>query len=153
MTPPENTTSTASSRSALVSIGLQLVTQRLESVGCTIEAPPRRGAAFAVRTPSARKLGFYISTQHVGGYAFWPKRRFTPASDLLAAIVLISADPEPDLYVIPSTEWLTARSPFTDRDNVGKRSEPEYGVSLSRSSLPHLERFRWSDAIVKGALL
>ena len=152
MTPNENTGSTPSTRSALVAEGLRLVTRRFQSVGCTVDEPARRGGTFEVRTPSGRTLGMYVSTQHVGGYAFWPKRRFTPASDLIAAIALVNAGPEPDLYVIPSTEWLNARSPFTDRDNVGKRSEPEYGVSLSRSSLPALEPFRWSDAIIDGAL-
>jgi hypothetical protein len=38
------------------------------------------------------------------------------------------------------SEWLRASPPFTDRDNVGKRSEPEFGTPLARSSLPALER-------------
>ena len=32
-----------------------------------------------------------------------------------------------------------------DRDNVGKQSEPEYGISLARSSLPALQRYGWDD--------
>lgn len=30
-----------------------------------------------------------------------------------------------------------------DRENIGKRSEPEYGISLARSSLDALQRFSW----------
>ena len=87
----------------------------------------------------------FVSTQRVG-YVFWTKRRFQPASDRFAAIVLLADEDEPDVYLVPSTEWRTASPQFTDRDNVGKRSEPEYGVSLARWNLPALERFRWDEA-------
>jgi hypothetical protein len=46
---------------------------------------------------------------------------------------------------VPSTEWLNAPPPLTDRDNVGKKSEAEYGISLARSSLPPLQRYRWDE--------
>jgi len=45
---------------------------------------------------------------------------------------------------VPSTEWRRASPPLTDRPNVGKRSEPEYGISLARSSLPALQRYAWN---------
>jgi hypothetical protein len=38
---------------------------------------------------------------------------------------------------------LNAAPPLRDRPNVGKRSEPEYGISLARSSLDKLERYAW----------
>ena len=50
---------------------------------------------------------------------------------------------------MPSTEWLNAAPPFTNRDNVGKRSEPEFGISLARSSLPALERYGWDDTAAR----
>ena len=139
-------------RSALVALGRTLVTSRFETAGCTVEAPERRGETFKVRTPSGRVLQMYMSTQRVGGYVFWPKRRFNIATDLVVTIVVIDAAPEPDVYLIPSTEWLDAKSPFTDRPNIGKRSEPEYGVSVSRSSLPTLERFLWTEPHVNAVL-
>jgi hypothetical protein len=46
---------------------------------------------------------------------------------------------------VPSTEWRHASPPLTDRPNVGKRSEPEYGISLARSSLPALQRYIWHE--------
>lgn len=153
MTPTTNTGGRATGRSALVALGVELVTKRLESVGCAIEAPARRGGTFEVRTPSDRTLRMYISTQHLGGYVFWPKRRFAPSADLLAAIVLIGGLAEPDVYLIPSSTWLDAKPPFTDRDNIGKRSEPEYGASVARSALPALEPFLWNDSGVKRGLL
>jgi hypothetical protein len=59
--------------------------------------------------------------------------------------VLLSDTEDPDLYVVPSTEWRSASPPLKDRDNVGKKSEPEYGISLSHSSLPALRRYAWND--------
>jgi hypothetical protein len=51
---------------------------------------------------------------------------------------------DPDVYLVPSTEWRNASPPLTDRPNVGKKSEPEYGISLARSSLPTLRRYIWN---------
>ena len=49
-------------------------------------------------------------------------RRLLPAGNRFAAIVLLGRAEEPDLYLVPSTEWLNASPPLTDRDNVGKQS-------------------------------
>ena len=59
---------------------------------------------------------------------------------------------DPSVYLVPSTEWLSASPPLKDRDNIGKRSEPEYGISLARSSLPALERYGWDEASAKDYL-
>ncbi|MGO9499503.1 MAG: hypothetical protein ACLQA5_22755, partial [Solirubrobacteraceae bacterium] len=90
-----------------------------------------------VRTPSGRSVEVFVSTQRLGGYVFWTKRRFQPASHRFAAVVLLADAEEPYVYLVPSTEWRSASPPLTNRDNIGKRSEPEYGISLSRS-LVHL---------------
>ena len=131
-------------RQELVSLGRATVTQRLEDLGCTVTAPSSRtGGQLQVQTPSNRSLEVFVSTQRLGGYAFWTKRRFEPASERFAAIVLLGEAEDPTVYLLPSTEWRHAAPPLTDRPNVGKRSEPEYGVSLARSSLPALERYVW----------
>jgi len=131
-------------RQELIALGRTLVTDRLESLGCTVEAPSSRiGGKLDVHTPSGRSIEVFVSTQRVGGYVFWTKRRFQPASNRFAAIVLLADAEDPDLYVVRSTEWLTAAPPLTDRPNVGKKSEPEYGISVARSSLAALERYRW----------
>jgi hypothetical protein len=57
--------------------------------------------------------------------------------------VLLIDGEGPDLYPVPTTAWRSAAPPLTDRDNVGKRTEPEYGISLGRSSLSALERYEW----------
>ena len=134
------------SRQELIALGRTTVTERLENLGCTVTPPSSRiGGKLDVETPSGRSSEVFVSTQRLGGYVFWTKRRFTPATNRFAAIVLLAEAEEPDVYLVPSTEWRKASPPLTDRPNVGKRSEPEYGISLARSSLPALQRYAWND--------
>jgi hypothetical protein len=133
-------------RQELVALGRALVTERLESIGCTVDVPDARaGSKLDVRTPSGRTVELFMSTQRVGGYAVWTKRRFQPAEDRVAAVAVLGEGDSPDLYLVPSTEWRDAERPLVDRDNVGKESEPEFGILLSRSSLPALQRYLWDD--------
>jgi hypothetical protein len=137
-------------RQDLIALGRTMVTERLESAGCTVSAPSggSRGK-LEVRTPSGRSLEVFVSTQRVGGYVFWTKRRFQPSGNRFAAVVLLADAEEPDVYLVPSTEWGSASPPLTNRPNVGKKSEPEYGISVVRSSLPALERYRWDESRVR----
>jgi hypothetical protein len=134
------------SRQELIALGKAIVIERLENVNCTVKTPSNRlGGKLVVETPSGRSLEVFVSTQRLGGYVFWTKRRFAPASNRFAAIVLLAEAAHPDLYLVPSIEWRSASPPLTDRPNVGKRSEPEYGISLARSSLPALQRYLWDE--------
>jgi hypothetical protein len=134
-------------RGEFVALGKRLVTERLERLGCAVQPPASsRDGKLDVRTPSGRSLEVFVSTQRVGGYVFWTKRRLQLASNRFAAIVLVADDDDPTLYLVPTTEWRHAVRPLVDRDNVGKRSEPEYGISLARSSLATLERYAWDES-------
>jgi hypothetical protein len=141
------------SRSELIALGRSIVRDRLESLGCEVTTPSSLvDGRLEVRTPSGRALEVFVSTQRVGGYVFWTKRRFQPAPNRFAAIVLLTDAEDPVVYLVPSTEWRRASPPFTDRDNAGKKSEPEYGISVARSSLPALQRYFW-DKRSERALL
>jgi hypothetical protein len=133
-------------RQELIALGRTIVTERLENLGCSVTPPSSRiGGKLGVQTPSGRSVDVFVSTQRLGGYVFWTKRRFQPASNRFAAIVVLADAEDPYVYLVPSTEWRTASPPLTDRDNVGKRSEPEYGISLARSSLAALQRYAWDE--------
>jgi hypothetical protein len=138
-------------RGELIAFGRTKVIDRLGEIGCTIEDRSTAGP-LPVTTPSGREVEVFVSTQRLGGYAFWTKRRLQPAADRFAAIVLLSDGEEPEIFLLPTTEWRNASPPFRDRDNIGKRSEPEYGVSLARSSLPALQRYAWDPATVAERL-
>jgi len=99
-----------------------------------------------VETPSGRAIELFVSTQRVGGYAFWTQRRLPLASNRFAAVVLLADGDDPSVYVVPSTDWRDASPPLKNRPNIGKKSEPEFGISLARSSLPALARYSWDEA-------
>ena len=131
-------------RSELVALGRTLVTDRLEALGCAVEGPSTAtGGKLDVQTPSGASLEVFVSTQRLGGYVFWTKQRLQPASNRFAAVVILGDAAQPSLYLVPSTDWLHASPPLKDRPNIGKRSDPEYGISLARSSLPALDRYAW----------
>jgi DNA-directed RNA polymerase specialized sigma24 family protein len=43
-----------------------------------------------------------VATQRLCGYVFWTKRRFAPASNRFAAIVLLAEAADPEVYLVPS---------------------------------------------------
>jgi hypothetical protein len=135
------------SRTELIALGRAIVTERLEALGCTVNGPSSAtGGKLEVQTASGRSVEVFVSTQRPGGYVFWTKRRLQPADNRFAAIVLATEAEDPHVYLVPSTEWLHASPPLKDRPNIGKRSEPEYGISLARSSLPALARYDWEGS-------
>src|SRR6516162_4106975 len=106
-------------RQELIALGRKVVTERLERLGCTVKPPSNRtGAKLEVETPSGRAVEVFVSTQRLGGYTSWAKRRFTPAPNRFAAIVLLTDAETPDVYLVPSTEWRNASPPLTDRPNI-----------------------------------
>jgi hypothetical protein len=131
-------------RRELTAIGKTLVTERLEAVGCTVTPPSGAlDGRLTVTTRSGRPAEVFVSTQRIGGYAFWTKRRLEVAPDRFAAVALLTEAEQPDVYLVPSVEFTSATPPLKNRDNIGKRSEPEYGISLARASLPALARYAW----------
>jgi hypothetical protein len=85
-----------------------------------------------------------VSSQRLGGYAVWAKRRLEPDDHRFTAVVLLADAEAPNLHLVPTVEWRDATAPLVDRDNVGKRSEAEYGIRLTRASLPALARYEWN---------
>jgi len=131
-------------RRELVALGKTLVTERLEAIGCTVTLPQGLvDGRLTVVTPSGKAAEVFVSTQRLGGYVFWTKRRLELADNRFAGVVLLTETEEPFVFLVPSLEWLHASPPLKNRDNIGKRSEPEYGISLARSSLPALARYAW----------
>jgi len=82
-------------------------------------------------------------------YIFFPKDKFNLRENLLAAIVIFFEGKPPKIYLIPSTEWSKPNNLFVSRDYEGEKSEPEWGLNLSRKNLPLLEQFEF-DKIVQN---
>jgi hypothetical protein len=126
--------------------GKDLVARRLESRGATVTPDTDRRSSRLRVHGRTRESEVFVSTQPVGGYALWTKTRLQPASSRFAAIVLLSKGQEPTLFLIPSLDFVDAIKPLTNRDFVGLKSAPEYGVELHAPAVSQLRRYAWSAA-------
>jgi hypothetical protein len=83
-------------------------------------------------------------------YVFMRKDKFRVGPNLFLALVILDADNEPDMYLIPAGAWRDAKPPFADRAYDGLKSAPEYGLTVSPSAMVALEPFRFSGTIPGG---
>ena len=78
---------------------------------------------------------------------FMRKDKFRLAANLLLALVILDANSEPEMYLIPASAWRDTKPPFADHDYEGKNSAPEYGLTVSPSALMALAPFRIAGTI------
>ncbi|UVK46592.1 hypothetical protein BPNPMPFG_002275 [Mesorhizobium sp. AR07] len=98
-----------------------------------IESDPVQFAEVQVKTIRLSKPSYlFMRKKH---FAIGPNR-------FLALVVLQEGRPDPEIFIIPSTAWSEPKAPFVSRDFEGLQSEPEFGLTVSRSTLSSLERYR-----------
>jgi hypothetical protein len=104
-----------------------------------------------IRIPSdpPRYLEVQVKTVRAAksGYIFMRKRHFSIRSDTFLALVHLAEGAEADLYLIPSLAWRTPSPPFSDRDYDGKKSEPEYGLTISPAALQRLQPYLFANVV------
>ncbi len=98
-----------------------------------------RGIDFVARTKSGRYFEVQVKSVYKAEYVFMPKQLFQPRPSLLLALVAFEEGKEPLLHLLRSTEWLDIRGCFRSYDYVGKKSDPEWGLMLSRKHLEYLK--------------
>jgi hypothetical protein len=54
----------------------------------------------------------------------------------------------PECFLVPSTEWGKTDALLCYRTYDGKKSEPEYGINLSKKNMPILDKYKISSMIV-----
>ena len=127
------------SRSELTALGKTTVRDRLESLGCSVKVPSSlTDGRLEVSTPSGRSIEVFVSTQRLGGYAFWTQRRLPIASNRFAAVVLLADAADPSVYLVPSTECWARRLRSRTAPMSARRATPSSASRwlgrLSRSS-------------------
>jgi hypothetical protein len=90
-----------------------------------------RGIDFVVRYKSKDFLEIQVKSARDANYIYMQKTKFPLRPSRYLALVLLPEDLAPEIYLIPSTVWLTPNALFVDRDYEGLKSKPEWGVSLS----------------------
>ena len=109
-----------------------------------------RGIDFVIRKGDDRYYDVQVKSSRGFNYIFFPKDKFSPRVNLLAAVVLFFNGQAPQLYLIPSTAWLEPNALLVDRDYEGKKSKPEWGLNLSKKNLPLLmTQFAFDEVVQK----
>ena len=106
-----------------------------------------RGIDFVIRTKDHRYYDVQVKSLRSLGYIFFPKHHFELRPNLLAAVVLLLPSQPPDLYLIPSTRWLTPDAVFVERLYEGLKSKPEWGLNLSKKNRALLDPFEFHRAV------
>jgi hypothetical protein len=129
--------------------GEQFVAMALTRAGLDVYLPAvdDRAIDMLVRMDGepARFAEFQVKTVRLvrPSYVFLRKRLFPiNASRYVALVVLIEGQADPEIFLIPSHAWTDPKAPFVSRDYENRKSEPEYGLTVSLSVLNHLRPYR-----------
>jgi len=117
--------------------GFDVYSPEVDDKGIDLVVRKDEGQYYDVQVKSARDLN----------YIFAKKAKFPLRENLLAAIVLFSDNEAPILYLVPSTTWRRPNALFVSRDYVDKKSEPEWGLNLTKRNLHLLAPFSFENAV------
>jgi hypothetical protein len=108
-----------------------------------------RGIDFIIRKEPDSYYDIQVKSVRGLGYVFFPKSKFNPRKNLLAAIVVFAENEPPSIYLIPSESWRTTDALLKSYEYVGKKSPPEWGLNLCKKNLPLLSRFAFNNIVEK----
>lgn len=89
------------------------------------------------------------SIRNQTGYVFMRKTKFELKENIYLAFVHFIEGQPPTLYLIPSIRWQTPDKIFSDRDYEGKKSEPEWGLSISPKNMVEIKKYDFEKTILK----
>lgn len=109
-----------------------------------------KGIDFVIRGGQDRYYDVQVkSIRGSSSYIFMPKEKFTLRDNLLAAIVLFEVSQLPRLFLIPSLEWQMPNSLLRDRNYEGKKSKPEWGITISPANMSLLTPYSFEKVVQK----
>ena len=116
------------------SYGFDVYTSEVDDHGVDFVArDPRTNTYYEVQVKSAKNHS----------YVYAQKDKMPISPNRLLCYLRFVDDSLPDVYVIPSTVWLTPNHVFVDRpyEKAGQKSKPEWGINVSQKNLPELEPY------------
>jgi hypothetical protein len=95
----------------------------------------------AIREYGVKVRGYrWFDRPRYQNYPFVEKEKLTLREELL---VLLEDQCPPEVFLIPSLAWRQPTRLLVDRDyGEGRKSPPEWGIVLTKSTLPLLEPFQ-----------
>ncbi|KQN35796.1 hypothetical protein ASE92_06525 [Pedobacter sp. Leaf41] len=116
---------------------------------------------FVIRLDNAKHVDAQVKTIRTSktNYVFvtkesWKENEMS-RDNLYLALVLLTDDQYPQIFLIPGSAWLNPNSLLCDRkyQQNGKKSKDEWGVNISVKNMPLLEAYRVDEQIEKIKLL
>lgn len=105
--------------------GLDVFTSEVDDKGIDLVVRKNENTYYDIQVKAIR--GF--------NYVFMRKEVFKPRKNLYLALLIFN-DEIPTKLLIPSTDISSRKhSCFSSRDYIGKKSQPEYGISLSKKNI------------------
>ncbi len=95
-----------------------------------------KGIDFVIRKNDKEYYDIQVKSVRNLNYVFVRKEVFSPRKNLLLILLLFKNGNEPIVLLIPSLDWKNKTHSFlNDRDYIGKKSKPEYGVTITPRNL------------------
>lgn len=111
------------------------------------------GIDFIVKTKDGKFLEFQVKSVLRTDYVFLIKKNWNITNKHLYLFVMTFEDGfQPKSYIIPATEWGTPNDLLKDYEYSGKKSEPEYGLSLTKKNQYLLDLYGIDVQIAKISL-
>lgn len=104
---------------------------------------------FVVRRDGGQFYDVQVKSVRGYGYIFIQKDKFPISPHRLAAAVVLHQEREPELYLIPMTAWLVPNQLLVSRDYEGLKSQPEWGINISRKNQALLNTFRFDQVVAR----
>ncbi len=107
-----------------------------------------KGIDFIVKKDNGLYYEIQVKSVRKSNYVFALKDRFHAHRDnVFMALVLFINEELPELYLIPSKEWLKPNDLLRDREYQGKKSSPEWGINISKKNRPLLKQYEFNRII------
>lgn len=128
--------------------GLEVYSSEVDDRGIDLLVRIGPGRCLEVQVKSVRNVATYtyIRKELIGATAENVAARLS--SGFVVCFLVFTDGREPDFYLFPGNVWIAPSPPFVSRDYVGLASKPEFGISVTKSTLPDLERYQFPNKLL-----
>jgi hypothetical protein len=106
-----------------------------------------KGIDFVIRKGHDRYYDVQVKSSRGFNYIFFPKDKFELRDNMPAAVVFFLPNQAPDLFLISSMAWCTPNRCFVSRDYEGKKSKPEWGLSVTPTTYAMLAEYSFERIV------
>ena len=101
------------------------------------------GIDFVAKVNKERFVEFQVKSKLKTDYIFVTRRHFSIENvNLFMFLIIFEANQSPQCFIIPATAWQQTNDLFRYREYKDLKSEPEYGLNLSKKNMHLLQEYR-----------